>query len=212
MKLEIKNLKKSFGKRTLFSFLNATFESGKITAIMGKSGCGKTTLLNIIGQIEPCDEGEIIIDSIPIQTKSQARKLLKYDISFIFQSYGLLENESIEYNLSMSKRIKEMNPTKRLEIMKDALNTVNLPNILNQQAYSLSGGEQQRVAIARSIVKDAKIILADEPTASIDEDNAKIVLKLLREMASQDKIVILVTHSSEVAECADQVIFMKEKY
>lgn len=206
MKIELRNIKKSFGERKLFSSFNATFEPGTITVIMGDSGCGKTTLINIIGLIETYDEGEIIYNGQKIYKKSMIRNHLQNDIAFIFQNYGLLENETVAFNVSMSNRAKTMSKDGLTLCIKNALTDVNLPDISQTKTHTLSGGEQQRVAIAKAMIKEADVILADEPTASIDSENARQVMNLLKKLADEGKTVIIVTHSSEVAHYADQII------
>ena len=209
MNIQLININKKFGDKKILNNFNATFEPGMITAVMGASGSGKTTLLNIICLIEPFYAGSIMYGKSRIVKRSAIRNKLKFDISFVFQNYGLLENESVFYNLSMSHRIKVLKKAKREKEIKSALKLVDLSRFEDKEVYTLSGGEQQRVAIAKAMLKQARIILADEPTASIDEDNARLIMDLLRKMADDNKIVIVVTHSHEVATYADKIIYLE---
>ena len=149
MNIQLININKKFGDKKILNNFNATFEPGMITAVMGASGSGKTTLLNIIGLIEPFDAGSIMYGKCMIVKRSAIRNKLKFDISFVFQNYGLLENESVFYNLSMSHRIKVLKKAKREKEIKSALKLVNLSGFEDKEVYTLSGGEQQRVAIEK---------------------------------------------------------------
>lgn len=204
MKIKIKNLCKSFGKLTLFDHLNLEIPEGQITCIYGTSGCGKTTLLDIIGLIEPYQSGKIFYNGKQIKNSALKRKMLRENIGFIFQDFGLIESESIMNNLKIVKKIKKM-PHKE-ERIKEVLKSLQLDMDLNRKVYELSGGEQQRLAIAKIILKDPDLILADEPTASLDAGNKEIILNLLKTFARLGKTVIIVTHDKETIDIGDNQI------
>ncbi len=204
MKIKIKDLCKSFGNLTLFDHLTLEIPGKEITCIYGTSGCGKTTLLDIIGFIETYQSGKIFYDGKQVKNKASQRKMLRDNIGFIFQDFGLIENETIINNLKIVKKIKKM-PHKE-ERIKEVLNSLQLDMDLNRKVYELSGGEQQRLAIAKIILKDPNLILADEPTASLDVGNKEIILNLLKSFAANGKTVIIVTHDKETIEIADNKI------
>lgn len=200
--IELKNIKKKFGKKILFDGLSLNIESKKLTYIYGASGCGKTTLLNIIGLIEEYDDGEILYDGKEIKKKSEIRKMLQSKIGFVFQDFGLIENETVKNNLMLMYGIKK----KDSHIINKALEKVGLEDFEDRMVYELSGGEQQRVAIAKLLIKNPEIILADEPTASLDDANKEIVLRYLKEFANNGKAVVIVSHDKDVLNYADCII------
>ncbi len=204
MKIKVKDLCKSFGNLTLFDHLTLEIPEKEITCIYGTSGCGKTTLLDIIGFIESYQSGEILYDGKQVKNKTSQRKMLRDNIGFIFQDFGLIESETIINNLKIVKKIKKM-PHKEKRI-KEVLNSLQLDMDLNRKVYELSGGEQQRLAIAKIILKDPDLILADEPTASLDLSNKEIILNLLKQFSEEGKTVIIVTHDKDTIEIADNKI------
>lgn len=204
MKIKVKDLCKSFGNLTLFDHLTLEIPEKEITCIYGTSGCGKTTLLDIIGFIEPYQSGKIFYDGKQVRNKASQRKMLRDNIGFIFQDFGLIESETIINNLKIVKKIKKM-PHKEKRI-KEVLNSLQLDMDLNRKVYELSGGEQQRLAIAKIILKDPDLILADEPTASLDLGNKEIILNLLKQFSTEGKTVIIVTHDKDTIEIADNKI------
>lgn len=204
MKIKVKDLCKSFGNLTLFDHLTLEIPEKEITCIYGTSGCGKTTLLDIIGFIETYQSGKILYDGKQVKNKASQRKMLRDNIGFIFQDFGLIESESIINNLKIVKKIKKM-PHKEKRI-KEVLNSLQLDMDLNRKVYELSGGEQQRLAIAKIILKDPDLILADEPTASLDLGNKEIILNLLKQFSEEGKTVIIVTHDKDTIEIADNKI------
>ena len=204
MKIKVKDLCKSFGNLILFDHLTLEIPEKEITCIYGTSGCGKTTLLDIIGFIEPYQSGKIFYDGKQVRNKASQRKMLRDNIGFIFQDFGLIESETIINNLKIVKKIKKM-PHKEKRI-KEVLNSLQLDMDLNRKVYELSGGEQQRLAIAKIILKNPDLILADEPTASLDLGNKEIILNLLKQFSTEGKTVIIVTHDKDTIEIADNKI------
>ena len=204
MRIQVVNLCKRFGKVSLFENLNLDLNSGKLICIYGASGCGKTTLLNMLGFIEPYNEGSILIDGKEIKHRD-VRKLLQNEIGFVFQDYGLIENETVEQNFLIVKRISKLKHAKAK--IEEALVNVNLDkSFMKRKIYELSGGEQQRVTVAKMLLKNPAIILADEPTASLDEDNKQIILDFLKECALRGKLVIIVSHDPKIIEFCDEAI------
>lgn len=183
-------------------------EKGELAVILGSSGAGKSTVLNILGGMDTCDEGEILIDGTNIAAFSE-RSLIGYrrnDVGFVFQFYNLVNNLTALENVELAS-----------EIVNDALDAaevlrnVGLEHRMNNFPSQLSGGEQQRVAIARAVAKNPKLLLCDEPTGALDYQTGKQVLKILQDMARvQGTTVIIVTHNAAIAQIADKVIQMHD--
>jgi putative ABC transport system ATP-binding protein len=184
--LEIINLNKQIEDRSLLENINLTVEEPAFYVLTGISGSGKSTLLNIIGGLDYDYTGDIYINKVNTSNKERQ----KY-FDFLFQNYGLIESETIGYNLRL---VKKVNPKKYYQL----LEVVNLKHDLDQYVYTLSGGEQQRLAIARLLLSNRKFILADEPTASLDIENRDYVLEMLRALNNAGKTIILVTHDEHV--------------
>lgn len=209
MKIEINGLTKKFGEISLFEELNLEIKDKKITCLYGSSGCGKTTILNIIGLIEPYDKGRVFYDGREVIKKNEKRNFLRNDVGFIFQDFGLLENETVLQNMKLVYKIrKSKDPADRID---KVLQQLQLENMLYRKVYELSGGEQQRIAIAKLILKDPQLVLADEPTASLDEENKKIVLTMIKKLRDLGKTIIIVSHDDEVREFADHSIDLNER-
>ena len=202
--IEIKNLNKKFNDKFIFNNLNLTIEDGEMLAISGASGSGKTTLLNILGKLDKEYDGNIIIDNKNLKTITQTN-YLRNTIGYLFQNYALADNLTVTRNLDFSLKYSD---DKSLEAKENALEMVGLDpkEYLNKKIYTLSGGEQQRVALARLFLKPCSIILADEPTGSLDVKNRDIVLEILRKMNEHGKTVIVVTHDPYVLTVCDRVI------
>lgn len=198
--ISLKNISKTFNKKIIFKDFSLDIEKGEFLSIMGPSGSGKSTLLNIIGLLEKPDSGSIkILDYVnPKFNSSTGTKLLRNEISYLFQNYGLVDSETVKYNLNMATRFLKLNRSEENTKIKDALSKVGLENIENEKIYSLSGGEQQRVALAKIILKPSSIILADEPTGSLDSTNRDSILNILKSFNKEGKTVIVVTHDSTV--------------
>lgn len=200
--IKIENLSKSFGEKKLFEGLNETIEDGSFIVVSGKSGCGKSTFLNILGNLEKYDTGRILIDDVEIEKIGHARYLRDY-VSFLFQNFALIENKTVKQNLSIIKKKNRSGIS-----IKEALERVGMLDKLNTKVYKLSGGEQQRVALARVLLKKSKMVLADEPTGSLDEENARIVIDILKKLSEEGKTVIMVSHNKEFLKEANKVIYL----
>lgn len=195
------NLSKRFENRVLFENFNFKIESGEFVCFSGVSGCGKTTLLNIIGLIEPFDSGKLLIGGEVIATQKQRMQYFRKKLGFLFQNFALVENKTVEQNLKLIRKQDRTSLT-----MEEALERVGLSDVLKQKVYTLSGGEQQRVALARLFFKQSEIILADEPTGSLDEANANRIMQILKELHQEGKTIILVTHDEKIKKMAERVI------
>lgn len=206
--LEIRKISKKYNHESIFILNNISlkFYEGKMTAIIGESGSGKSTLMNILGGLDLSYSGELRFFNKRI-TKKNVDNYRKNYIGFIFQSFNLISNLTAYENVSLASKIKlKRNSKKRI---KEIFKELEILNIINKNVNDLSGGQRQRVAIARALINDPKVILADEPTGSLDQKNSEIVMKILKKLADKGKIVIIVTHSSTVASQADTILEMK---
>ena len=209
MNIEINHLTKKYGNITVFDDISLSIPDEKMTCIFGKSGCGKTTLLDIIGFLEPYQNGEILYNGKELGNKKEQQKMLRKDIGFIFQDYGLIENETVEQNLLLVDKIKkDKNREKHIKTVFEELQLEE--SMLKKKVHELSGGEQQRVTIAKIILKNPKLILADEPTASLDPENKQIVLEYLKSFAEYGKTVVVVSHDTNVIKYADYTIDLQK--
>ncbi len=199
--IEIKNLSKSFGEKNLFDNYSLQINDGEFVIFTGVSGCGKTTLLNMIGSLESADSGEIRVDGTDITKKKNQREYLKRKVGFLFQNFALVDNKTVEENLRLVK-----NDCRSGVSTEEALEMVGLSDKAKQKVYSLSGGEQQRAALARLIVKKCDLVLADEPTGSLDRKNADTVFSILEKINESGKTVIMVTHDEAFREKGKKVI------
>lgn len=188
--------------------INFAIEKGELVIILGSSGAGKSTVLNILGGMDNNDEGQVIIDGVDIANYSQ-KELTTYrrnDVGFVFQFYNLVPNLTAKENVELASEI--------VADARDAEQTlidVGLGKRLNNFPAQLSGGEQQRVSIARAVAKNPKLLLCDEPTGALDYQTGKQVLKILQDMSRQKgSTVIIVTHNSALAPIADRVIHMHD--
>jgi len=187
--------------------VNFAIEQGEFCAIVGPSGAGKTTVLNMLGGIDSCDIGKIILDGNEINGMNERRltDYRRYDVGFVFQFYNLVQNLTALENVELASEICKdpLDP-------EETLASVGLGDRMNNFPAQLSGGEQQRVSIARALAKNPKILLCDEPTGALDYTTGKTILKLLQDCCRKTgKIVILVTHNQAITAMADRVIHIK---
>ena len=210
--LEIKNLKKYYGKgdSQVKALDDISFDvfKGEMLVLLGNSGCGKSTLLNIIGGMDSPTEGKVLLNGVDI-TSFKDKELTKYrkeKIGFIFQFYNLLPDLTALENVRMS-----LNKKDEEHLSEKTLELVGLgDNKMKQYPSQMSGGEQQRVSIARALVKGASIILCDEPTGALDDKTGRKILELLQDIVRKEgQTMIIVTHTKEIASMADRIITLR---
>lgn len=202
MTIEIVNVTKKYGSKEIFTDLNLTFEAGKSYALIGGSGSGKSTLLNIIGRLEKIDSGKVLVDKQDIW-KTKERTYFKNTIGYVFQNYSLIENKTVYDNLKLLNKDKK--------IISEILEKVGLStDYLKHKIYELSGGQAQRVAIARMLMKQRKIILADEPTGALDSEIGNEIINLLLSEAAKNNYVIIATHDPAVYSKVDVIVDIKD--
>ena len=191
--IEIKGLCKSYGNRILFDDFNLTIDDSDYICISGDSGVGKTTLLNMIGQIESYDGGEILFDGKGIVTKKDKLRLFRERIGFVFQNFLLVDDKTVEENLNFIR-----NSDRTTDDIVSVLAMLGLDDKKHSKIYTLSGGEQQRVAMARLYLKKCQYILADEPTGSLDSKNADRIMEIFEDLNKKGKTIIIVTHDEQL--------------
>lgn len=208
--IKLEKINKAYGEHIVLDNFNLSINSGECVVIMGKSGCGKSTLLNIIGLIETYDSGSYTLlgkKNIKLNTK-EFTNMLRYHINFIFQNFALMEDDTVEKNLLISLEYSNLNKKEKIEKIKKTLDDLGLSNYLKKKIINLSGGEQQRIAIARCLLKPCDIILADEPTAALDEENKEIILTWLKKLQTENKTIIIATHDETLNKIANRKIVL----
>ena len=199
--LEIKGLSKRYENRVLFEDFNLEVNDGEFVIIVGESGAGKTTLLNMIGGLEEVSGGTIAFNGKRISGKMNDREFYGKTVGFLFQSFGLLEEETVYRNLTLV-------PVRNRSTIsiEEAMHRTGIADLRDQKVFRLSGGEQQRDALCRLIIKQCDLILADEPTGNLDPENSRKVMSILREICALGKTVIVVTHDVRLIQEGDRVI------
>ena len=209
--IKIEHMAKSFGERTVFQDINLQFTAGKVYALIGNSGCGKTTLLNILAKLEPYDKGSISYRGQELK-QIKSHHFFKNELGYLFQNFGLLENETVAANLELGLIGQKLTKQEKKQREAEVLEKVGLDYLtLNQKVYELSGGEAQRVALAKVILKDPPLILADELTAALDPETSQEIMNLLLSLKKPDRLMIIATHNPAIWEKADEVIRLNTK-
>lgn len=210
--IEFKNVTKTYivgdKKFNALNNINLTINQGEFVVILGPSGAGKSTLLNLLGGLDRASKGSIIVDDKDI-TKLSDSDLTKYratDVGFIFQFYNIMPTLTVGENVALVRDV-----TSTTKKVKEVLNSVGLERHMNKFPSELSGGEQQRVAIARSLAYNPKMIVADEPTGNLDKETEKEILDIYKKLAhDENKCIIIVTHSPNVCQMVDIVYELKK--
>lgn len=200
--LEMNNIRYSYdNKRNVLNGINMALDEGKMYAILGQSGCGKTTLLSLLGGLDSPADGQVLYDGQDIEKLGLANHR-KNNVAFIFQSYNLIDYLTPKENVALTAKLSPQPILERVGLTEEEC---------KRNVLKLSGGQQQRVAIARALASDTKVILADEPTGNLDEDTAAEIISILKECAHEmNKCVIIVTHSNDLAKQADTIFRVKK--
>ncbi|MDY5435839.1 ABC transporter ATP-binding protein [Peptostreptococcus porci] len=207
--IKLENIEKTYGNKKIFSNYCLNIEKGEFIAIFGVSGCGKSSLLNCIGLLDDIDKGNIFIDGVKINKVNSKVAMLvrRHKIAYMFQTYALVEESSVFENLKLAFEYKK---NKKKDIISEKIDYVlEKLDLLDKKfnyVYELSGGEQQRVAFARVLLQDPEIILADEPTGSLDRCNKLKILELLSEEHKKGKTIVVVSHDEEIKKYSSRVI------
>ena len=203
--LKLENISFTYDKKPIFKNLNLQFEKGKVYAIVGKSGTGKTTLLSVLSGLAAPTSGNVYYKGQDVEKMNKYDFRSKY-VGVVFQSFNLLTKFTAFENVSLSMDIANFNVNDKKQYVYDLLESVGLDSEqTNSRILKLSGGQQQRVAIARALSYQPEVILADEPTGNLDGETEAEIIKILRDLANQGKCVIIVTHTPAVAKAADHI-------
>jgi len=208
--IRLENVDKYFGSSHILKGITLVLEKGDFISVMGSSGSGKSTLLNLIGGMDRPEKGRIIVggEDITSYTDEQLTAYRRKKIGFVFQFFNLFPNISVSENIAMPLLLNGIDDEEKVNRY---LRRVGLYGKGNDRPYQLSGGEQQRVAIARALIHDPEIILADEPTGSLDSSTGAAIMELLKELSDEtEKTVLLVTHEDYIARCARRIVRIKD--
>ena len=203
--IQIKNLHKSYkmGSSSLHVLkgINFNVEEGELVAIMGSSGSGKSTLLNILGMLDSADDGEYILDQVPIKdlNETKAAKYRNKFLGFVFQSFNLINYKSALENVSLPLYYQRIPRKERQQLALEYLEKVGLKDWATHLPSELSGGQKQRVAIARALASRPKVLLADEPTGALDSKTSYEVMDLIQKINEEGKTILVVTHERDIA-------------
>ncbi len=212
--INLKNISKDYvigkNKNRVLDNVNLFVKKGEMISIMGKSGCGKSTLINIIGAITEMTEGEYFFNENKVEFKRKIKLAdFRYEnIGYIVQNFALINTKTAYENIALPLYLQEKRTTDNL--VNHYASLMEISDKLSNYPYEMSGGECQRVAIARALIKKPKVLLADEPTGSLDSYNEKIIINYLRQIANEGTTVIIVTHDHSVANVSDRIVHMKD--
>ena len=207
--LQVDALNKSFGSNTVLYNISFEIQSGESVALVGPSGCGKSTLLNIIGLLETLDSGIIILEgkAYPSINSKKATLMRRTEINYLFQSFALINDWKVSKNLLLALQYTKLSKQEQERLIRTALESYGIGEKYDAVVNELSGGEKQRVAIARAMIKPGNLILADEPTGSLDKAMATIVIdSLLDSVRVNHKTLLMVTHDMNIAQRCDRII------
>ena len=207
--LQVDALNKSFGSNTVLHNISFEIESGESVALVGPSGCGKSTLLNIIGLLETFDSGTINLEgrTYPSINSKKATLMRRKEINYLFQSFALINDWKVSRNLLLALQYTKLSKQEQERLIRTALENYGIGVKFDAVVNELSGGEKQRVAIARAMIKPGNLILADEPTGSLDKAMATIVIdSLLDSVHANHKTLLMVTHDMGIAQRCDRIV------
>ena len=216
--LEVNNLKKvyktRFGGQEVEALRDVNFavEEGEYVAIMGESGSGKTTLLNILAALDKATAGRVVLQGMELSglAEKKVANFRRDNLGFVFQEFDLLDTFSIEDNIFLPLVLSGKNYSQMSEKLKPIAARLGISEILKKYPYEVSGGQKQRAAVARALITDPKIILADEPTGALDSKASDELLRLFGEVNELGQTILMVTHSAKAASCAGRVLFIKD--
>lgn len=201
----VSKIGKCYKGKTVLNDVSYTIDDGSFLAITGVSGSGKTTLLNIMGLLEMPNEGTVTIDGQKYFTTKEKMMFYRHKVGFLFQNYALLEDKTVFYNLKLALTYRSVKSKEKA--IRNVIEQLGLTDdIVQKKIYQLSGGEQQKIALARTTLKDPKYIFADEPTGNLDENNRDFVFNHLIDLNRMGKTVVMVTHDKELVAQVNEVI------
>lgn len=214
--IHLENISVCYGTKesTTYALKHVDFDvqQGEFVAIMGKSGCGKTTLLNVLGTLLTPDEGIYEFEEFSVLDKGDTEKarFRNENMGFVVQHFALVQDMTIYENVALPLRYRKISKVKIQKQVEEMLERLDISEQKQKYPYQLSGGQKQRAAIARAMVTQPKLILADEPTGALDEENGRHIVELLKELNRSGVTVIMVTHDAELAQQASRIVYMRE--
>ena len=216
--LEVQNLKKiyktRFGGQEVEALRDVSFtvEEGEFAAIMGESGSGKTTLLNILAALDKATAGRVVLQGMDLSgiSEKEIAAFRRDHLGFVFQEFNLLDTFSIEDNIFLPLVLAGQDYKSMRDKLMPIADKLGITEILKKYPYEVSGGQKQRAAVARAIITDPRILLADEPTGALDSRSSDELLRLFGEVNAQGQTILMVTHSAKAASCAGRVLFIKD--
>ncbi|WP_394019723.1 ABC transporter ATP-binding protein [Anaerococcus cruorum] len=218
MLLEVSNLEKIYKTRlsdnkvVALNDVNFSVEEGEYIAIMGESGSGKTTLLNLLALLDRPTKGEIILEGKDLSKikDSEISKFRRDNLGFIFQDFNLLDTLTLKENILLPLILAEENPETFEKRVEDVARPLRIDQLLNKYPYEVSGGQKQRCAVARALITNPKLLLADEPTGALDSNSSRELMEVFGQLNDSGQTVIMVTHSTQAAAEAKRVLFIKD--
>ena len=211
--IELKNIVKKYGKDvTALKGIDMSVKKGEFVSVIGKSGSGKSTLMNILGCLDTATEGEYYFcgENVCRLRESRIEEIRRERIGFIFQGFNLIPELDATVNVMLRLKYKGIGKRERLKMAEKALEAVGLAERMNHKPSEMSGGQQQRTAIARAIAGNPEIILADEPTGNLDTDSGNQIMGIITDLKRQGRTIILITHDNNIAHCADRIICISD--
>lgn len=213
--LELKNISKSYGEQSILHDISFQVKEKELVSILGPSGSGKSTLLQIIGLLNPADSGSILLDNVECTNLNEKELVIfrNKKLGFVFQFHNLLGEFTCDENIKMPLLIREKALNNdQLELFDKIINKLSISHLIKKYPSQLSGGEQQRVAVARALINQPKILLADEPTGNLDNKNAVNLYELFLELKEDWKqCIIMVTHNENLTKQSDQIIYLNSE-
>lgn len=209
--IELTHYSKSYGNHVIFKDFSFTVQANEMVAVTGESGIGKSTLLNSLSLIENFDEGQYFLFGSPAPrcNTREANRIIREKISYLFQNFALVDHYSVNENLMMALKYTKMSNQEKYDRIHEALSQISLQEFIDKKVFTLSGGQQQKIALIRASLKPSELLLADEPTGSLDEKNREIILKQLHVLHALGKTIILVTHDPYVADSCQRKVVIK---
>ena len=207
--IKIRNMYLNYENKKIFNDFNLEINKGDFVCIYGKSGCGKSSLLNIIGQLQKPNYGQVLINNNRMQGSLNrcSKNFLRNEVSYLLQNLALLDDKTVFENFDIELKLKNIDKSNKVKLCTDVLKKVGLDiSFLHAKVYVLSGGEKQRVAIAKIMLKNTAIVLIDEPTASLDSYNSELIFELLKEINESGTTLVVVTHDENMLKYASTII------